>query len=145
MRILKAIGIGIFSVIVGVSLADAGIEGGSYLLKGIFGWLLAFAFIGWCVSAIARATHRRRGELISGDTLAKRFSDWLLQHEPLVQLGYRIAILLFLALGIDKIDRHTWGVANQQLRQLETIESKLSDIESHTDNIESNTAGLLYR
>ena len=158
-RALKAIGFGFVVVVFAISLTDAGIEGGSSLLKAVWGWLLGFAVIGWGVSAIARKLQNRRGEPVSADPWAKRFSDWLLEHEPLIQLGYRIAIVLLLALGIDKIDRHTWGVANEQLKRLGGIESKLSNIEDHTANIasssssvesntsdiEGNTRGLRYR
>lgn len=142
MNILKALGFCVVAVIVGMSLSEAGIEGNSSLHKAIFWWLLAFAAIGWFFSAMARTIRKRRGEPISRDTLSKRISDWLLGREPLVQLGYRIAIVLLLALGIDKIDRHTWGVANKSLRQLARIESRLSDIESHTSNIESHTSNI---
>lgn len=139
---LKIIGLGLIAIVFVSSLTEAGIEGGSSLLKALLGWLLGFAVIGWCVHAIARKLQSRRGEPISDDPLPKRFSDWLLEHEPLIQLGYRISIVMLLALGIDKIDRHTWSIANEQLRELGRIESRLSSIEDHASNIESSSSNM---
>jgi hypothetical protein len=142
MGIFKILGFGILAIVVGASLSAAGAEGDSSLFAAVFWWFLAFAFIGWGVTAISRTLHKRRGEPISNDALPKRISDWLLENEPLVLLGYRVAIVLLLALGIDKIDRHTWSVANEQVRRLGSIEERLSTIEDHTSEIESNTSSI---
>ncbi len=141
-KIAKALAWSIVVLAIAIGLSDSAIEGGAQLQKGIAGWLVAIAVIAWITSAISRSRRKRRGEPVSGDTLAKRFSDWLLEHEPLIQLGYRIAIVMLLALGIDKIDRHTWGVANKQLKELDSIESKLSNIEDRASNIEQSLSNV---
>jgi hypothetical protein len=140
--ILKAAGLGILALIVGLFLVDAAKEGHSHLAEVIFGWTLALTIVAWCVTAVFRVIRKRRNEPISDDSLTKRASDWLLEHEPLVLLAYRISIVLLLALGIDKIDRHTWGVASQQASILSDIEARLTTIESSTSEIESNTSSI---
>lgn len=141
-KIAKALAWSIVVLAIAIGLSDSATEGGAQLQKGIAGWLVAIAVIAWITSAISRSRRKRRGEPISDDSLSQRLSDWLLEHEPLVLLGYRIAIVLLLALGIDKVDRHTWSVANAQLRQLGAIDSKLSEIESSISDIQSNTSAI---
>ncbi|MBI4754665.1 MAG: hypothetical protein HY778_04430 [Betaproteobacteria bacterium] len=44
-------------------------------------------------------------------------------------------MVLLLALAIDRLDRGTWSVANEQLRRIVRIESTLGDIASTLDDL----------
>lgn len=35
--------------------------------------------------------------------MSKKFSEWLLNHEPLVRLLYRLAIIVALAVGVNNL------------------------------------------
>ena len=71
----------------------------------------------------------------------KRLSEWLLEHEPIVQLAYRFAVLVLLALAADGL-KEIKSYTGQTFYQAARLEGRLSDIDGRLIRIESDTSDI---